>query len=310
MEEFQINIIRDAALNIEDSHLEVALKLMKICQSFRPKGPLIKQKVLQYSDLIKKNKNLHKPNKKKIESLEKNIELLRDKTFQIHEAMNYLDLLEIKEIDDPAAKLSPVEIVNKKSTKTLIVFGGMALQPSMPPKEFFRSFSDKELNLVFVKDFKQCWYQKGLLGKSNDIKSTIKYLKSIIPNTTQKLITLGTSSGGYAAIRLGVELNANKIIAFSPQTKIANSVFKRFKSIDSRIIDIDFENVDLDLELYLSKHKNLNIDVYYGNENIEDKLAVDHINQHVNAYPFPTKSHSIANYLKKNNKLDIILSKI
>jgi len=245
-----------------------------------------------------------------IKELNKHIDLLREKFNQIHIALNYLDLLDVKEIDDPAAKLNPVEVINKHERTTLMVFGGMACSVGMPPKEFFNSLPENNLNIIFVKDFLQCWYQRGLVGKSVDIGTTTKYLESIIPKETERLVCLGTSAGGYAAIRFGVDLGAARIITFSPQTKISHRVFNRFKSLDSRIDDINLNGSDLDLNEFLSCKKNRNIELYYGVENKTDVIEALHIKEYIKSRPLKTSTHNVAAYLKERGLLKDILRDI
>lgn len=243
-----------------------------------------------------------------IAGLNKQIDLLREKFNQLHIALNYLDLLKVKEIDDPAAKLNPVEIINKNERKTLMVFGGMLSKVGMmPPKEFFNSLVGNDLNIIFVKDFLQCWYQKGLVGKSVDIETTTEYLKTIIPKESETLICLGTSAGGYAAIRFGVDLGAARIIAFSPQTKISQKVFNRFKSLDSRLDDLNLKNSDLDLNTFLSGQINRNIELYYGKGNKTDVNEALHIKEHILPRPLNTSTHNVAAYLREKGLLKDIL---
>lgn len=296
------SVLVDALLKLEKINMKVALELAPIVHELLPDDERLKSFDAR-TEIISEFK-------KSNERLTEQVELLRSKFNQIHEALNYSDLLKIKEIDDPAAKLSAVEIIDKGSEKTLLVFGGMATRPSMPPKEFFKSFSEKDMNIVFVKDFKQCWYQNGLVGKSHDVESTVRVLRDLIPPSTKNLICLGTSAGGYAAIRFGVELNAERIIAFAPQTLIGTQVFKRFKSAESRIEEVDINSPDFDLKKILSARPHHNIEVHFGELNAQDHAAADHIKDHVNLYPYPFDGHGIASYLKGNGTLEEILSTI
>jgi len=243
--------------------------------------------------------------------LEKKIALVQNKFNKLHEVLCYSEVLKPKELDDVAAQFSPIEILDKKADTTVLVFGGMATRPSMPPKEFFATFSTYNANIVFVKDFKQCWYQKGLLGITQDVESTSQYLRSIIPKSSTKLICIGTSAGGYGAIRFGIDLSADKIIVFSPQTKINKLIFKRFKSLDSNFDDLG-KLEHLDLYNYLShvskkKPDNLNIDIHYGSQNVIDSSNAKHIEDFANLYPHSSKSHNIASFLKQSNKLAVII---
>lgn len=246
---------------------------------------------------------------RKIKSLENKLSLLNDKLNNIHEALNYLDIFETDSFDDPSSRMLPVELIDRKSTKTLIVFGGMASGVSMPSREFFNSLSNKNINILFVKDFKQCWYQKGLSGKTKDINSSITYLQSLMPPTTQELITLGASAGGYAAIRFGVGLQADRIMAFSPQTFIDEETASVFAK--NCVDELKFGSDDLDLNKVLSKtDKKYNIEVYYGFLNSRDKKNVNHINIYVQEFAYDTDEHLLAAFLKEKGMLNNILDSI
>ena len=180
---------------------------------------------------------------------------------------------------------------------------------SMPPKEFFKSLVHKDINIIFVKDFKQCWYQKGLLGKTSDIESSIEYLKNVIPKTNEKLVTLGASAGGYAAIRFGIALNADRILAFSPQTFIDEETARVFSK--SCLRDMIFDNIDLDLKKILDKYNpKVKIEAYYGVDNNRDKINIDHIKDYVKEFPYETDTHLLASYLKEKGILKEIIDSI
>ncbi|MBN2816381.1 MAG: tetratricopeptide repeat protein [Campylobacterales bacterium] len=246
---------------------------------------------------------------RKIKSLENKLTLLNDKLNNIHEALNYLDIFETQSFDDLSSRMLPVELIDRKSEKTLIVFGGMASGISMPSREFFKSLSHKNINILFVKDFKQCWYQKGLSGKTHDINSSIAYLQSFIPETSKELITLGASAGGYAAIRFGVGLEANRIMAFSPQTLIDEETASVFAK--NCVGELQFGSDDLDLNKVLSKiGKRYNIEVYYGVLNSRDTKNVNHIKTYVEEFAYDTDEHLLAAFLKKQGILKNILDSI
>lgn len=246
---------------------------------------------------------------RKIKSLENKLNLLNDKFNNIHEALNYLEIFQTGNFDDPSSRLLPVELIDRRSQKTLIVFGGMASGISMPSREFFNSLSNKNINILFVKDFKQCWYQKGLSGKTKDISSSIIYLQSLMPDTTQELITLGASAGGYAAIRFGIGLQADRIMAFSPQTFIDEETASVFAK--NCVGKLKFGSDDLDLNKVLSKtDKKYNIEVYYGFLNGRDKKNVNHIKTYVQEFFYDTDEHLLAAFLKEKGMLNDILDSI
>lgn len=292
---------------------EKALKLNPESLKFKESLKLAQDKL---DDIKYKNQNIFELSgndyvfERKIQSLENKLFLLNDKLNNFHEVFNYLDLFENKEASDIISNMLPVEIINKDSSKTLLAFGGMSAGLSMPPKEFFKSLSSDDINIIFIKDFKQCWYQNGLLGKSHDIDTTIAYLRTIIPKTTKTLITLGASAGGYAAIRFGIPLNADRIMAFSPQTLIDKETASVFSKSCLRHLNFDDDN-NLDLLKFFEKtHMKNNIEVYYGKHNNRDRKAIEHICEYIKEFPFETDSHLLASFLKEKGILKEILGSI
>jgi len=80
-------------------------------------------------------------------------------------------------------------------------------------------------NCIFVKDILYSWYFRGIPGHGNTIDEVAESLKDIISTFEySKLIILGYSAGGYAAILYGCLLGADKVIAFGPQTILTDSL--------------------------------------------------------------------------------------
>lgn len=246
---------------------------------------------------------------RRINSVENKLFLLIDKVNSLHEALIASRVFDQHATEEAVAGMMPVERVDKKAARTLIAFGGMAQGLSMPPKEFFKTLVHEDINIVFVKDFRQCWYQKGLLGLTTGLEDTTAYLRRILPETTEKLITLGASAGGYAAIRFGLPLNADRIIAFSPQTLIDEETARVFAK--NRMKELPFGHDDLDLkkvfERYAPKGE---IEVHYGSRNNRDRIAVGRLEGLVQAIAYDTDAHMLAAHLKATGELKRIIESI
>lgn len=207
--------------------------------------------------------------------------------------------------------------INPDSEVLVLAFGGMMSGLGMPPFEFMKTFSDKSYSCVFFKDFHQFWYQKGLLGFTNDVYGTRDFIQSIIADVNPRyVITLGTSSGGYAAIMFGILLGVNRILAFSPQTKIGQKEYEAFASLDTP----DFQDADQgekniwNLSKLIDEQLNSDtlpdIHIYYGALNRRDKIQAEYLKKFQNVTLYPVEgqeSHGISAVLKKQKKLDIIL---
>ena len=121
------------------------------------------------------------------------------------------------------------------NNKSLIIcFGGISLcMHGIPPFEFLRYLSSVYTNscdLYFFIDRKQCWYHNGIHNISNNIDETVTYLKDIIKNY-EKVIFMGVSAGGYAAILFGSLCNVTDVVSFIPQTILHKPIYPKYKNL-------------------------------------------------------------------------------
>lgn len=68
---------------------------------------------------------------------------------------------------------------------------------------------------IFVRDIYKQWYVNGINRKLDGVESLLAFLKTETAGC--KIITIGSSSGGYAAALFGCLLNATAVFAFSAQ---------------------------------------------------------------------------------------------
>jgi hypothetical protein len=123
----------------------------------------------------------------------------------------------------------------------IICFGGMALKfGGILPFEFLNylyPIYKNDCDLIFFIDNQQCWYHKGIQGITNNIDETTLYLNNIIKKGFyKKIIFMGVSAGGYAAILFGSMCNnVNNVISFIPQTKINNPINLKYSNLKNVI---------------------------------------------------------------------------
>jgi hypothetical protein len=113
-----------------------------------------------------------------------------------------------------------MKIVDPSSDTLIISFAGYDLQYGGIPKFDFTNIlrtNFPDTNLFFYTDIYSNLYHNGIYGLSTNIEETVLYLQTEI-KSYKNVITLGVSSGGYAAILFGSLLNVQKVIAFIPQT--------------------------------------------------------------------------------------------
>jgi hypothetical protein len=101
-----------------------------------------------------------------------------------------------------------------------IAFGGIASRlGGIAPFEFLSALDPATVRRVFVRDLDQCWYQQGVRGVSSDLEGTTAALRAMIERMgVQRVVTVGTSAGGFAAIYFGCQLGVDGVVAFAPQT--------------------------------------------------------------------------------------------
>ena len=156
----------------------------------------------------------------------------------------------------------------------IICFGGMALQfGGIIPFEFLNYLSSIYLDrsdLYFFVDKNQCWYHKGFKDITNNIDETVLYINNIITNGNyEKVLFMGVSAGGYAAILFGSLCNnVNNIISFIPQTIIKNPINSNYTNLKNVI------------------NKNTNY-LLYGDKSVQNKNDGHHISHCENLEHFP-----------------------
>lgn len=170
---------------------------------------------------------------------------------------------------------SSVHKIMKNGSKNLIVcFGGMTLMSiGMPPFEFLSHLSSMygdTCDLMFLVDKNQCWYHKGIQDITSSIDETVAYLNNIIQQGTyDKVIFMGISAGGYAAILFGSLCNnVHNVISFIPQTKLIKPVNVQYS----------------DLKRLINKTTKY---ILYGDlsvKNINDHHHILHC-EHINCFP-------------------------
>jgi len=240
------------------------------------------------------------------------IEHLRKKVFLLQELMITNSSQKACALNSPFAPIFPVEqSISSSYVTTIISFGGMLSSLGMAPKEFMNSLYGKGVNLLFIKDFQQCWYQQGLLGISNNIDETVEFIRQILPQNQHHIRTVGTSAGGFAALLFGALLGADKILAFGPQTIVNKKTFNKFKSVDSREKDMGDDGRYLDLvKLLGSINYAGEAHLHFAGENKIDSAAAERLRDFssVHLHPYKTNNHNIAGWLKRDGKLDEVLA--
>jgi pimeloyl-ACP methyl ester carboxylesterase len=116
------------------------------------------------------------------------------------------------------------EVIDHQSDTTIVCFAGLALGfVGLPSYEFRKALgeADGRFNLIFIRDIRRFWYHLTPYGETNGLDFYTQQIQALVTQLkTRRLITVGVSAGGYAAMYFGWRLQADQVIAFSPQTDL------------------------------------------------------------------------------------------
>lgn len=101
--------------------------------------------------------------------------------------------------------------LDARDKSLLVIFSGNGRRPMMPVSVFLQFVNSRSWDVVVLKKCARNSYLLGLEGISADLPGLIECLRSTIASGRyQRVITLGTSAGGFAAIWAAVLLSADR----------------------------------------------------------------------------------------------------
>lgn len=118
---------------------------------------------------------------------------------------------------DPESDVAVCEVDGAQ--RGVLVFTGGNDAVSMPLGIFDRYLAALPLTTIYLKDFKRLRYLLGIQSLGADYPGTLTALRTMLKRLEiKRLCTIGNCEGGFAAIRYGVELGADRILTFGAPT--------------------------------------------------------------------------------------------
>jgi len=209
---------------------------------------------------------------------------------------------------------------DNNSDTLIVTFAGMGWKNSIPTFIFHNYLKSYDtVDKLFLRDVKMRYYLTGLKNNTSNLEESVEFIKKL---TTQKeykkIIAIGCSAGGYAAILYGNLLKFDKVIAFAPQVVLNNkkeeiigdiyNAPNTCKWLTNKNKDNTFYQKCLDLKNFAPL--NTSIDIHYaekGNNGIDKKHAEYLENENCKIIEHPGKDHMIALTLRNNGKLKAII---
>ena len=196
----------------------------------------------------------------------------------------------------------------------LVAFGGLQQGLEIPVFEFFNSISDIPCDKVFLRDFNQAWYHKGVDDELDHSDKVTYYLKKIISeNKYDKVCFLGNCMGGYAAILFGSILNVDCVISFVPQSFLTkrHRLLYADKRVPTQIHEIyTFKEKRMeyfDLKKFLNENQSYKtqLNIYYSPKERLDRKHAERLKntRNVTLHPIQEGGHGVIKTIRDNGQL-------
>ena len=215
--------------------------------------------------------------------------------------------------------------------RPLILSFGFLNDGALPVFDFFgrsKKLEDRfaiKFNRLLVRDLENAWYHRGVAGLGihvDEVAAALqRFIQAIRPS---RVMTIGQSMGGYAAIMFGMLLQADRIVAFGPTTYLDPAEAKCFG--DRRYMQaIEALQADPPKSAYLDltalgtalDHRG-EIHLLFGTRPDTDDGASSHVDaihalrlaQRANVflYPYPAAAHAIVHWLVEQKEIDDVLA--
>jgi hypothetical protein len=178
----------------------------------------------------------------------------------------------------------------------------IAFESSVIKKNRFEWYGrriEKGFKHIFVRDIKKQWYLEGINLQINSISKLGDFLNEEAKGL--KVVTVGASAGGFAAVLLGQVLKAEYIYTFNGQFELNSLLSKSKPSVDP-IIFRNSNNPHLrrfyDTKSFITKPST--IYYFHSNKSNWDIEQLEHVKDlTINVISFRTSNHGLP-FLKTN----------
>lgn len=166
--------------------------------------------------------------------------------------------------------------------------------------EWYGTRIQKGAKHIFLRDIKKQWYLSGINAKTNTIEKLFDFLK--METKGYRVITVGSSAGGYAAVLFGSLLGSETVFTFNGQFLLSDLLSNSSEHIDP-IIFREKENPEINKYYSLRPYiKNSRILYFYSDRSPWDIAQYHHISDlDIHIIPFRTHHHGVP-FLKSNLK--------
>jgi tetratricopeptide (TPR) repeat protein len=188
----------------------------------------------------------------------------------------------------------------KKADAAVLVFTGGTDAVSMPLPVFDRYLATLNVTAIYLKDFKKLRYLLGIESLSPNYEGTLAGLRDMLSRLgVQRVCTLGNCEGGFAAIRYGIELGADRIVTFGAPTYSPDDSFTQIEQARNFMRNRLAATVPgdmIDLKPFLEARRYpTQIEFFYEEEDPRDRIHALHLSglPGIALHPQPGLNHTM-----------------
>ncbi len=205
-----------------------------------------------------------------------------------------------------------------QSDLLLVSFSGLKRNPEKMPGFSMRgTAAGLEVKKLYLRDLHKAWFLRGLRGVTSNVEETVDFLSDEIASVgARRVVFIGYSLGGFAALLYGALCGAHEVHAISPQTFI--TFWNRWGAGDYRwrryVLPMYFNGTRRyhDLRPWLAQRSQETVHhVYYARDSLLDAAHAAHISDlpAVISHPSPQGSHRLVTEMRESGELRSILER-
>ena len=174
-------------------------------------------------------------------------------------------------------RIGRIERPVEQAPRLSLAFTGKAMRLDISIYFMQRLLSRFGLNVIYVFDWADAFYYGGVTGLGTNLRQTTRSLRALCRELgSKKVICFGQSTGGYAAIRYGVELKADGVLSFSPVILPVQK--QRWLDHIARKTGVRLQPREVDLRVVLERvHRVPFTRIVYGDGNPADVRSARHL---------------------------------
>jgi hypothetical protein len=165
--------------------------------------------------------------------------------------------------------------------------------------------------VVYLRDYNNLFYLAGV-HTWGDAAATVDRLKRLIAESSVKRVcAIGSSAGGFAALRFGLDLSVDAVLALSPQTDLRKLPDSKGRAKSLQRFRIPDEALDL-LPFYEQAARRPQTTLVFGAANEADEKHVQRLAHfpEVEILPLPGVSqHNVVTHLIAEGLFDRLVQK-